>query len=196
MKIWGCIALGEKERKVRSDKKILVSPFVDVKLYNCVSNLSYVTNQSVKQVGEDLCRKGFSSKKVVDQLATHFVQEFRWGTAHLFGPMDPVPVPRFKRIEKKRLQMRFSQVFDNRLIDLAYAMRTQKATSAGLLLTYSVLDRDTVAKALQQYVQDDLDPQREKVLNEVVKFINRYNPYNESTSILVILARMVKQLIG
>lgn len=190
--------MGERIRKVRSDKKKDVKPTVDLELYNCVSRISHITYKPMKDVGEAFCLHGLYSRKVIDYLSKSFRRNYDFESTVYIGD----PAIESKRVKKKanetaRLTMRFLQKDYDQIAELAYSLDTTISSATSYLLHASVQDTDIVNEYVSQYVEDQLDDNRKKQLKLVLEYIRKENPYtmNEIT-LAQLLSYIMDNVIG
>lgn len=184
--------MGKGERKIRSDKKIPIGPFVSLSVYDSFEALKFITGQSIKQLGEDFLQEGIQSIKVLERIAPHFKNQFKLDDDNIYFGVAERGYREKGKMQKLRLQMRLSREFDDRLTYLAYCLATTKATAAGLLLRTSFMTGDILKKVVTNYVGYDLDRERVRELKRVIKFIQTYNPQAEETNLLLLFAHYIK----
>lgn len=174
----------EKERKVRSDKKRDIKPTIPIQLYECVSRISYVTNTPIKDVGELICKKGLYSTSVIDYLSNHFRRDYWANNNTLYtGNMEQSPYLVPKGIAKRRITMRFLQRDHDKLARLSYSLDLTTSSSTGLLLEASIKNTDIINTFISNSIKKELDSNRMKQLREILKFINKNNPYEENITL-------------
>ncbi|MGN7183209.1 hypothetical protein ACTHRJ_20485, partial [Cytobacillus kochii] len=78
----------KKKRQTRSDKKKDIKPTISIDLKNCIYQLSYVTNQPVKDIVEILCEKGLQSRKVMEYLSQYFRRDYQFFNTTFFGQLE------------------------------------------------------------------------------------------------------------
>jgi hypothetical protein len=175
--------IGEKERTTRSDKKIDCKPTISLKLKECIYRLSYITNTPVKDVGEEICKAGLSSKKVVDYLSNNFRRDFRFGNTFYMGDLDRTSLKKVNGNEpKERITIRFRKEDYETLNLLAFALDVSTSKATAILLEASILNTHFIDRFTKQYLKEKLDDTRMKELKKVLRYINKNNPYDDHVS--------------
>jgi hypothetical protein len=178
----------EKKRKVRSDKKRDVKPTIHYKLHECISRLSYITNTPIKDVGETICLAGLSSKKVIECLSKEFRRGYKIENTVFIGDKNRLGGRAIKEEGfRKRITLRFPQSIHDDIGDLAYALDVTVSSATAMLLEASVKNTDIVNDYIKRYIESKLDDSRMKELKEVIRFINKNNPYDEEVTLSMII---------
>lgn len=188
----------EKQRKVRSDKKFKVAPYCDSVLLDMLYQVTHITGQSMKLLGEEFCIRGHRTKEVIDEIAPYFQREF-WFSQNTVIMGDPInrkyELP--SRIKKERFHMGFLKDLDNRNYALCYALGITKAKAVGLLLEKSFMNQDVFeAIVLPLIAQRDLDTEQKKALNEVILYINGHNKHSKLSLLTILTETVYKVLVG
>ncbi|WP_077324093.1 hypothetical protein [Virgibacillus siamensis] len=183
------------ERKIRSDKKRDVKPTIPIQLYECVSRISYVTSTPMKDVGELICKKGLYSTAVVEYLSQYFKRDY-WANSNVLytGDMEHAGYAAPRGMSKRRMTMRFLQKDHDKLVRLAYSLDITTSAATGLLLEASVKNTNIVNAFILNYVKKELDPKRMKQLREVLKFINKNNPYQEEITLGAFISMLMDEV--
>lgn len=129
-------------KKIRSDKKLDVKPFVPIDLYDCIERLSYIIRKPIKDVGELLCIYGIKSDFVLDSLSSYFVRDFSPGGANTVYVAQSSSGTRRIKIAgyKKRVSIRFKQSTYNQLYTLSYVAGLTVSSTVSLLLIHAFRD--------------------------------------------------------
>lgn len=183
-----------KKRKVRSDKKRDVKPTVCNHLKDCIYRLSYITNTPVKDVSETLCQEGLRSGKVIDYLSIHFRRDLQHLNTIYMGDSRRESLQR-RRPEgsTSRLTIRFTpQTYEN-IYSLSTALDVTPSKATALLLDASVRNVDLLNTFVKDYVEDQIDEGRMKELRQVLKYINKNNPYDEEVSWFSLLSMIMEE---
>lgn len=185
-----------RKRKVRSDKKKELKPTINYRLHDCVYRLSYITNTPVKDVGVEICKSGLSSRKVIELLSKKFRRNYKFKQTVYIGDLERES-NRVKTLEglKKRITLRFDQNDSEQICELAYALDVTPTTAAAILLDAAVKNTDIVNVYLKQYVEETLDEARMRELKEVLKFINKNNPYDEEISLTMLISYLFDEFM-
>lgn len=180
--------VGERIRKVRSDKKIEVKPTVGLDIFECVSRISYITNTPLKDVAETIVSSGFYNAKVLQALSEKLHRDF-WHQNTLYKGDSSRPIERTLKIvgPKKRLTLRFERAIYDKLNTLAYCLNMTVSSTVALLLQLSLKNSEIVDHYISGFVTKDLDSNRVGQLKEVVRFINANNPYDNEVSFSMIV---------
>ncbi|MGG1021155.1 hypothetical protein ABE151_17510 [Bacillus paralicheniformis] len=184
-----------KKRKTRSDKKKDVKPTVPINLKNCIFRLSYVTNTPVKNVVEVICEKGLRSKIVIDHLSTYFRRDFQYLNTFYIGDLRRESLQRSNQPGvNMRITTRFTQETYNNICALSYALDVTPTRATALLLDASVRNTNIVNAFVKSYLNSNLDTQRMKELKQVLKFINKNNPYENEISWFAFFSMIVEDI--
>ncbi|MFG6121128.1 hypothetical protein [Thalassobacillus sp. B23F22_16] len=185
------------ERKTRSDKKRDIKPFIPVELYECFNRTSYVTNTPIKDIGVMVCKRGLYSAAVMELLSNHFRRDY-WASNNTMyiGDSERPPFKSQKGIAKQRMTIRFSQSDHDKLSHLAFSLDSSVSSATGLLLETAFKNTDVINAIITSQVKDELDPNRMKQLREILKFINKNNPYHERITIGEVTSFILEELKG
>jgi len=185
-----------RRRKIRSDKKKDVKPFVPIELSECISRVSYITNRPIKSVAEELCVKGIHSNKVIEKLSGKFKRDFIFSKYTMFIGDNTVDNDRTLKIKgnKKRVTIRFQQTFYERLNELAYALDMSPSSTVSLLLQHSIKDTELVNHLIRRYVAEELDEKRMQQLKEVYRFVRKENPYEDQFTFSMFISYLFDEL--
>lgn len=181
----------------RKDKKRDVRPTISKKLYVTIDRISYITRMPIKDVAEELCERGMEKANVIDHISSYFQRSY-WHKSTFYN--EDLGNKKFlgaKAIkgDKQRITIRFSQIFHERLYHLAYALDTSVSSATGFLLFASCKDADIVNDIVEKCMSDHLDEARVKELKEVVKYINKSNPYSEEVSFVHLISYLMDELM-
>lgn len=189
------MTVGERERKVRSDKKRDVKPTVSIQLKDTIFRMSYITNTPVKDVGEAICLHGISSKRVMDRLSENFRRSIRLGNTMYMGSLDRPPLNRKGPAGKcERVSLRIKQADFEEISTLAFALDVTPSRATALLLDASIRDGDFINSYFEEYLKRQLDERRMTELKAVLKYLNKNNPYEEEISWSVLLTYILDEL--
>ena len=184
-----------KNRKTRSDKKRDIKPTISTNLKDCIYRLSYITNTPVKVVVEVLCEKGLKSRKVIDYLSNYFRRDFKFLNTVYMGDLERESLQRkYQSGKNERISTRFKQETyeEISLLSQALDVTTSKATS--LLLDASIRNTNLLNAFVKTYLHDHIDETRMKELKQVLKYINKNNPYKEEISWFTLLSMIFEDV--
>lgn len=178
-----------KIRKTRSDKKRDVKPTVSSNLRDCIYRLSYITQTPVKDVVEILCEKGLKSRKVVEYLSQYFRRDFQFINTLFIGDFKRESLQyKYQSGKNVRITTRFNQTTYENISSLAYALDVTPSKATALLLDASTRNTNILNAFVKFYLHAHVDQSRIKELKQVLKYINKNNPYNEEISWFVLLS--------
>ncbi|WP_061810485.1 hypothetical protein [Rossellomorea vietnamensis] len=184
-----------KKRKVRSDKKRDVKPTISSNLKHCIYRLSYITSTPVKDVAETLCEKGLRSRKVMDYLSTYFRRDLKFANTIYIGDFERESLQRKVQTGKnERITIRFTQLSYEHISSLARALDVTPSKATALLLDASIRNTNLLNAFVKTYLHDHLDGNRMKELKEVLKYINKNNPYQEEISWFTLLSMIYEDV--
>lgn len=174
---------GVEGRKVRSDKKWSVQPFVSTELRDCIYRLNYITGIPVKDVIEKICENGMRNRRVLSYISMNFRRDLRINNSIYLGDMERVPVSKRSAAGvNERISTRVTGTMHDALKALAYALDCSTAKACALLLDATVRDVEFVNGFVEGYLTKHVDKQRMRELKKVLEYINAHNPYKEEIS--------------
>ena len=187
----------KKNRKTRSDKKRDVKPTISSNLKDCIYRLSYITNTPVKDVAEILCVKGLQSRKVIEYLSEYFRREYKFlNTIYMGDPGRESLQGKYQSRKNERITIRFTQATYENIFSLANALDVTPSKATALLLDASIRNTNLLNAYVKRYLHDHIDDIRMKELKQVLKYINKNNPYNEEISWFTLLSMMIEEIKG
>lgn len=189
------MTVGERTRKVRSDKKKEVKPTISVQLKDTIYRISYITNTPVKDIAESLCIHGISSKKVMDVLSWNLRRSIRLDNTMYMGDLSRPALQRMGPAgECERISVRFKQCDYENLSTLAFGLSVTPSRATALLLDASIRDRDFINSYFEGYLNKQLDDRRMAELKVVLKYLNENNPYEEEISWGMLLSYIMEEI--
>jgi hypothetical protein len=184
-----------KKRKTRSDKKRDIKPTIPITLKESIYRLSYITNTPVKDVSEYLLVSGLQSKKIMDELSNYFRRGLIIGNTVFIGDLERTSIQQKRRGGKKeRITIRVDASTYENINSLAYALDCTPSTAAAILLEVSIQDVHNVNRYAKRYFKNKLDETRMRELKEILKYIERNNPYDEKFSWMEMLNYFVEEV--
>ncbi|MEK5109808.1 hypothetical protein MHI57_24390 [Cytobacillus sp. FSL K6-0129] len=173
----------KKKRQTRSDKKRDIKPTISIDLKNCIYQLSYITNQPVKDIVEILCEKGLQSRKVMEYLSQYFRRDYQFFKTRFFGQLERESLQRkYQSPKNERVSVRFTQLTYEDIRKLSDALDVTPSKATALLLDASVRNANLLNAMVKLFLHEQLDPSRMDELKRVMKYVNKNNPYNEEIS--------------
>jgi len=183
-----------KERKVRSDKKTELQPWVSKELRDCIHRLHLITGVAVKNVGEAICFSGICNKKVISYLSQNFKRDIRLDNTLYFGDLNRISVKKRSAAgQNKPISIRFKSQTYEVISVLAYALDCSPSLACALLLDASVRDVDFVNDFVEAHLKKHIDEKQMNELKKVLKYVNANNPYEETISWARLLSYMVSE---
>jgi len=168
---------------MRSDKKWSVQPMVSKELKETIHRLSYITDEPIKDVMEEICQYGISNKKINTHLSKNFIRTVRIDNTLYIGDSNRTPVNRrTARGQSNRISTRVTGQMHDTLKVLAYALDCSTAKACALLLHATIQDVEFMDEFVWGYLKKHVTDDRMKELKKVLKYINENNPYNEDIS--------------
>lgn len=179
---------GERQRKVRSDKKRDIKPTVAVQLKDSIYRLSFITTTAVKDVCEMLVVNAFENEAIIANVANYFQRDVRIGQTLFVGRLQNERIGRTIAGETDRISFRVKQNLYEKLYALSYALDCSVSRVASVLLYESMTDADFIEQYMARYV-DSLDQSRKKELQQLLRYIrketNEHYGFAELLSLLV-----------
>ena len=184
-----------KTRKIRSDKKRDVKPTISSNLKDCIYRLSYITNTPVKDVAETLCEKGLQSRNVLDYLSQYFRRDLKYLHTVYMGDWDRESLQKKVQAGKnERITIRFTQASYENIYSLSRALDVTPSKATALLLDASIRNTHLLNAFVKCYLHRHIDEARMNELKQVLKYINKNNPYNEEVSWFALLAMIFEDI--
>lgn len=172
-----------KKRKVRSDKKREIKPTISVELKNCIYSLSYITGKPVKDISEIICEKGIGSRKTMEYLSQYFRRDYQFlNTIHIGDYGRESLQRKYQSGKNERISVRFTQSVYERIYALSIALDCTPSKTVALLLDASVRNVNLLNSLVKLYLSEHVDNSRMKELKQIMKYINKNNPYDEEIS--------------
>ena len=191
------VVIEQKKRQQRSDKKRDVKPTIPMQLRECIYRLSYITDTPVKDVSEALCESGINSKKVIELLSDKFRRDYRRENTYYLGDLSRPSLQKSNiEGEKERITIRFSQETYEKISSLAYALDVTVSKATFLLLDASVRNTNFLNRYVKESLRTHLDDKRMRELQEVLKFINDNNPYEEKITWMGFISYLYHEFKG
>lgn len=191
------MTIGKGTRKIRSDKKVDCQPTISIELKDVIYRISYVIDTPVKDICEAICIDGMRSRKVLSELSQHFRRTVRLGNTMYMGDINRPSSQRLYPVGKReRIGIRFmAHDFEN-ISSLAFALGVTPSRATALLLDASIRNSDFINTYFERYLTRELDANRMKELKEVIRFLNKNNPYTERISWLALLSFLYTEIRG
>lgn len=184
-----------KKRKPRCDKKRDVKPTISINLKDCIYRLSYITNTPVKDVAEILCEKGLQSRKVIDYLSKFFRRDLQFLNTIYIGDLERVSLQRkYQSRKNERITTRFTEATYENISSLSRALDVTPSKATALLLDASIRNTNLLNAFVKCYLHKHVDEARMKELKQVLKYINKNNPYNEEISWFTLLSIIIEDI--
>lgn len=166
-----------------------MKPTISNNLRECIYRLSYITNTPVKDVVEILCEKGLKSRKVIDYLSQHFRRNFQFLNTVFIGNYERESLQhKYQSGKNVRITTRFNSNIYEDISSLAYALDVTPSKATALLLEASVRNTNILNAFVKTYLHGQVDNSRMKELKQVLKYINKNNPYKEEISWFALLS--------
>ena len=183
------MTVGDRKRKIRSDKKRDVKPTISVDLRELIYRISYITSTPVKDVAEEICKHGITSQKVVELLSAKFRRSVMIGNTMYIGDLGRVSSQRDQsEEERERISIRFKQGDYEDITTLAFGLDVTPSRAVALLLDVGIRNNDFINNYFEKYVSDQLDERRTAELKDVLGYLNENNPYKEEISWVMLLS--------
>lgn len=175
------------ERKIRSDKKREVAPYVNEAAYKLVNRISYICDLPIKTVGEMIGREALKSPEIMGLIGERFRRDFRLNEYHVFmGRSENKPFRQKWMEEKQRLHMKYYSFEYDRFSELAFSLDCSVSAAAGLLIQTSIQQKHILYPILSRGIIRQLDPKRIQQLRELCRYLDAYSSDHYITIPLVI----------
>lgn len=158
---------GEKERKVRSDKKVDVKPTMSLALKSQLYEFAYLCNEPVKDAAQRLCEKGATSEFIIDNIRHWFRRDYHRPFTITKGYLER---PRLKitfQGETGKVTIKFPQESYDLLSKLAFALDLTPTSTATLLIKITLNNHSFMEEYVHLYLRH-LEPRR---IQEIKRFL-------------------------
>lgn len=183
------------KRKTRSDKKRDVKPTISIELKSCIYRISYITSTPVKDVVEMLCIKGLRTRVVIDFLSQYFLRDFSLKNTYYIGDISREPLSSKRQKGKtERITTRFNQETYEQIRNLSVALDVTPSKATAILLDASVRNTNLLNSFIKLYLNKHLDDNRMKEMKNVLKYINKNNPYYEEISWFHLISKIYDEI--
>ncbi|MEN0645566.1 hypothetical protein MKY91_20585 [Alkalicoccobacillus gibsonii] len=179
-----------KQRQIRSDKKIDVRPTIPAQFKQIIGRLSYIVTVPEKDIIEFIINSAIRSETVLDGLSKYFVYDYMYGTTLHLGSYDNPSIKEelnrlYERTEKVRATTRLKQTDYDNLFQLANSLNCTRSCAAWVLIERGIKDHAIIQSLLRSFLENELDPQRMKQLEEMIHFINKNKESGEEDFTLI-----------
>ena len=103
---------------------------------------------------------------------------------------------KYQSRKNERITIRFTQATYENIFSLANALDVTPSKATALLLDASIRNTNLLNAYVKRYLHDHIDDIRMKELKQVLKYINKNNPYNEEISWFTLLSMMIEEIKG
>lgn len=163
---------GEVVRKVRSDKKRDVKPFISLELKDAIYRLSYITGTPVKNVCEELCVNAINNKHIIEELSNYFHRNIRVNNTLYMGAIENPKIHTKKMATKNdRVSLRLTTELYEFMYTLSYALDCSVSRVVSILLERGIHDVAFINRYVNKHLRD-IDDNRKKELQKILDYIN------------------------
>lgn len=181
----------DQKRKVRSDKKHDIKPFVNLELKDSIYRLSHITSEPVKDVCEILILNSlYGNRTIVENLSQYFKRNIYLRNSYYNGDLSNEDLYSVSEGEKDRISLRVKREEYENISALAYALDCSISKATAALLYESITDTKFIEEHLEKFV-DTLDKSRKKELKQLLKYIN--GETNEQYTLTDLLALLIDE---
>lgn len=171
----------KEERKVRKDKKIDIKPTIPTSIKSGLYQLSSITNQPVKSIGEYICMEGISSNEIIELLSQYFRRDYWHRSTLILGDLDRSSLQKVKlSASNERITIKFTNEFNEELKALAFSMDITPSKAAAILIDVTIKHTNFISDYIKKHVTSNLNYSRVIELREMLVFINKHCPYTLS----------------
>lgn len=133
--------VGERKRKIRSDKKVDVKPTLPEDVKTIIYLLADCLNDYVKNIAEDLCVGALSNSSIIGELQQWLRRDYLFNTTLVLGE-ESRPRPKVIRGDYKgKITIKFKQKDYDRISELAHALDITPTTTCAVLLMLTTNNR-------------------------------------------------------
>lgn len=149
---------GVVERQVRSDKRVDVKPTMSMKLKEELYQFANLCDLTVKEVAEQLCVLGMTSREVMTEISKWLRRDYRYNNTIVLGYSERPKLTLTMRGETGKVTTRLKQSDYDRLKDLAHALDLTPSSTATVLIRIAFKNTSFMNDFVDQFV--DVDEQQ------------------------------------
>lgn len=163
----------EVGRKVRSDKKHDIKPYINLELKDSIYRLSYITKTPVKDVCEQLCLNAVNNEVIMNDLSRYFRRKVFIDSTLYRGHLDnPRIYYKNQSIQTERISLRVTNGLHEFIHSLSYALDCSVARVTAIFLEKGMQDVTFINRYINTYITEIMDENRKKELQKIVDYIN------------------------
>lgn len=182
----------EEGRKVRSDKKRDVKPFINLELKDAIYRLSYITKTPVKDVCEQLCLNAVDNEVIINDISHYFRRKVYIDSTFYMGHIDnPRIYYKNQSIQTERISLRITNDLYEFIHSLSYALDCSLARATAILLEKGMQDIAFINRYINTYLTKTMDERSKKELQKILDYIN--GETEEGYSIASLLSYIVDE---
>ena len=126
-------------------------------------------------------------------MSTYFTRNLQFNnTLYMGDPLKKINIKKIQGVQKKRVSIRFRSADYERIRSLAFAMDVTNSTATAILLDASIRNSAIVNRYLQQHIEANLSEGRMRELRQIIRFINRNNPYDDAFTFSELISMIYK----
>lgn len=179
----------KRKRKVRTDKKREVRPTISIKLKEQIERLGFILDMPIKDLGVTLFDEGIRNKDVIELLSVYLTEEACLevdGTLYYGHTEYEIPT-HFEGESTDRISLRFPQRNYSDVQLLSRLMDVTPSRAVAVMIDSAIRHIDIIELLLQNHNKRmSLGEEVEKELKNLVRYINRDNPYRRSWNKLLL----------
>ncbi|MGG0663386.1 hypothetical protein ABE042_04680 [Viridibacillus arvi] len=161
------------ERSVRSDKKRDVKITVHGELKESIYRLAFITNTPIKNLVEEMIIYALRSKRILHELAPHFVRDVRIDNVLYVGHKDNHVGHSPTGLSYSRIKTRVTEQTFTAINTIAYGLDVRPARVAALLTFEALHDVTFVDTYIKKYLEENLNDYQILELKKIIDYIRR-----------------------
>jgi len=174
-----------EERKIRSDKKKEIKPYISIEIKDAIYRLSYITQTPVKDVCEQLVIYTMNDREVIDHLTQFFQRDIRLGNTIYRGFLDN-PKARKRLLEyRERVTVRFKREDVEPIVILSYALDCSPTRTTAILLENGIRNMKFINRYVEEFLRSEITESQMRELRLLLKFVKEHEGTERSLASLL-----------
>lgn len=182
-------------RATRCDKKRDVKPTVHTEFKSAVYRLAEISDVSVMKLIEEMTIYALRSKRILDNISTHFVRSVRFKNVLYPGHREAEWIgDSASGINYVRMKTRLTEEVYEELNDIAIGLDVRPARACAILIEEAFHSQFFIDNYIKQHLQSNVTDYQLLELKKIMEYINRDDNYNVSwASLLSYIMQEVKE---
>ncbi|PZX07883.1 hypothetical protein C7437_1011005 [Psychrobacillus insolitus] len=160
--------MGEKDRKVRSDKKVDVKPTMSLELKDLLYHFAHLSEEPVKDAAQRLIEKAVTHELIIASIRKWFRRDYHRPNTITAGYSDRPKLKITMKGETGKVTIKFPQESYDTLCNLAHALDITPTSTAAVLIKMTLYNKDFMDEYIRFYLRH-LEPRKIEAINKLLK---------------------------